>query len=156
MRIRIAVEPVNNLQQQRDGLCVALRDAVRGEAQSRRQAGYLRPIVVRPVPAATRGRRRTDDLPQPLSRKALLDGDVGVGDAVLHASKDALQAQRARRRRKGGAPGARRGGVRHAQPGKELRLNKERIPPMRGWTRGFEGLRALLLAASGVTAADDR
>ena len=35
--VGIAVEPVDDLQQQRDGFGVALSDAVRGEAQSRRQ-----------------------------------------------------------------------------------------------------------------------
>jgi hypothetical protein len=79
----------------RDGFGVDLSDAVRGEAQSRRQAGHLHPLVVRPVAAATRSRRGADDLPQPLSRKALLGRDVGVTGAVLQASEDALQAQRA-------------------------------------------------------------
>src|SRR5271155_3934217 len=91
-RIRIAVEPVDDLQQQRDRLGVAPSDAVRGEAQSRRQAGYLHPLVVRPVVAATRSRRGADDLPQPLSRKALLGRYFGVTGAVLQASEDALQA----------------------------------------------------------------
>ena len=59
MRVGIAVEPVDNFQQDRDGFCVALGDAVRGEAQSRRQAGDLHPLVVRPVVAATMSRRRT-------------------------------------------------------------------------------------------------
>ena len=67
VRVGIAVEPVDNFQQDRDGFCVALGDAVRGEAQSRRQAGDLHPLVVRPVVAATWSRRRADDLPQPLS-----------------------------------------------------------------------------------------
>ena len=82
--------------------CVALRDPVRGKAQSRRQASDLHPLVVRPVVAATRSGRRADDLPQPLSQKTLLDRDFGVSGAVLQASEVALQAQRARRRRKGG------------------------------------------------------
>src|SRR5271168_4019297 len=86
---------------------------VRGKAQSRRQAGHLHPLVVRPIVAATRSRRGANDLPQPLSRKALLGRDVGVTGAILQASEDALQAQRARRRRKGRAAGARRRSVSH-------------------------------------------
>ena len=67
--VGMAVEAIDDLRQERDGLGVAPSDAVRGEAQSRRQAGHLHPLVIRPVVAATRRRRGADDLPQPLSRK---------------------------------------------------------------------------------------
>ena len=103
----MAVEAIDDLQQEPDGFGVAPSDAVRGEAQSRRQAGHLHPLVVRPVVAATRSRRGADDLPQPLPRKALFGRDVGVTSAVLQASKNRCKrnaraaGERAERLRRG-------------------------------------------------------
>jgi hypothetical protein len=112
----IAVEPVADLQQERDGLCVAPGDALAGEAQRRRQPGDLHPLVVRRLVLPAAARRSEDDLPQPLSREALLGRDFGVTGAVLHPGKDALDAQRARRGRKSGTGQAgRRGEDGHAR-----------------------------------------
>jgi len=72
--------------------------------------------------AATRADRSVARRASAQSRsREKLSSAAMFAQAALQASKDALQAQRARRRRNGGAPGVRGGDVSHAQ----IFLNEE-------------------------------
>jgi hypothetical protein len=110
------VESVDNLQQERNGFCASLSDPVRGEVQSGRQAGDLHPLVVRPIMAATWSRRRADDLPQPLSRKAFLGRDFGPSGAAgeRRCAASAASAPPAKGRSASRAARGVGGGVGHA------------------------------------------
>src|SRR5271165_325788 len=94
--IAIAVEPVDELDEQRDGLHVALRDAARSQTQRRLEPGELHRLVIGRALSARR--RRAHDLPQPFARNALLRRDVPVARPFLQAGEDALDAERPGRR----------------------------------------------------------